>query len=190
MVCVAGGRLKKAQDVRVGDVLATPNGLARVQGRTIQAAGEAKEAVVVGGRFIITPSHRIQQSGQWMKPLQASGSVSITTTIALYNFVMEPLGSSILVEDVVVSTLGTFCDGSHKQCKPSHQLWNSAKIATLLKRHDTWPNVSFDSDDMIVSSLKDTSRSHCYLSLFEGELLAKPWDNMALHEIVHHVESA
>merc|ERR1711881_831023 len=104
----------------------------------------------------------------WMKPLEANGSVPVNTAAALYNFVMEPVGSPVLIEDVVVSTLGTFCDGSHKRCKPSHQLWNSSKIVALLKRHSTWPNVSFHSDDIILSSLKDSSRATCYLSLFTG----------------------
>merc|ERR1712176_779263 len=168
---------------------ATPTGVARVRARTIQAAGETKEAVVVAGRFLITPSHRIQCEGQWMKPLQAKGSVSVTTATALYNFVMEPIGSPVLVEDIIVSTLGTFSNGSHNRCKPSHQLWNSPKIVALLKRHCTWPNVSFHSDDLIVSSLKDASRAPHYLSLFNGERLRKPWDQLPLHQIVRHVKS-
>lgn len=169
--------------------MATPDGFAQVKARTIQAAGVTKEAVDVAGRFLITPSHRIHYDGQWMKPLQAAGIKPINTAVALYNLIMEPIGAPVLVEDVVVSTLGTFCEGSHKRHKPSHQLWNSPKIVALFKRHSTWPHVSFHSDDMILSSLKDSSNATCYLSLFTGDTLSPPWNELSLHEIVCRVES-
>merc|ERR1719420_1908563 len=109
--------------------------------------------------------------GKWVKPQEAEGAQMITENVALYNFITDPIGDSIIVEGVITSTLGQFCEGTHKADKPTHQLWNSPKIVDLLRRHRAWPNILFGSEDAAIKTLKDVRFATAYLAhLKEGSL--------------------
>merc|ERR1712242_157035 len=106
-----------------------------------------------------------------MKPHEAKGAEVITADVALYNFITEPVGNSIMVEGIITSSLGQFCEGTHKADKPTHQLWNSEKIVDLLRRHHAWPNIHFDSEDAAINMLKDMRFVTAYLAhLNQGSL--------------------
>lgn len=168
-VYLADGQVKPAKDIQVGDKLATPEGCTEVQARTIQAVGCAKELVCIGDALLISPSHRIMWEGRWVKPIQAEGAHLMIADIELYNFVTAPIGDPILVEGIVTSTLGTFCEGTHRMSKPTHRLWNTPKIVKLLQRHVAWPNVVFESDDAALHMLKDAAFAERYLADLEGQ---------------------
>merc|ERR1711907_234292 len=71
----------------------------------------------------------------------------------------------------ITSSLGQFCEGTHKADKPTHQLWNSEKIVDLLRRHHAWPNIHFDSEDAAINMLKDMRFVTAYLAhLNQGSL--------------------
>jgi hypothetical protein len=169
-VRMANGETKAAKEICVGDELATPlspSFTATVQARTVQAAGVAKTLVRIGDLFISQP-HLVLDGCQWIKPIEVDGAKLVSADIALYNFVTEPVGASVLVEDRVASTLGTHCVGAHDPVqKPLHNLWGSHHIVGLLQQHPTWPNVMLESNDAFLNTLKDEAFVKCCLDLVE-----------------------
>lgn len=167
-VRMANGETKAAKDICIGDVLATPLSPsfgATVQARTIQASGGRKKLVQIGD-LVISQPHLVLDGGQWVKPIEVEGAKLVSADVALYNFVTEPVGSSILIEDVVASTLGTHCVGAHDPVrKPMHKLWGSHAIVGFFQQHPTWPNVMLESDDAFLNILKNEAFVKCCLEL-------------------------
>ena len=158
-ILMADGSIKQAKDVAVGDLVA--NGYdttktSKIMARTIQA--ESTKEVVKIGELLISRPHRVMWEGKWMKPEFVPGAEIVDVNTSLYNFVTEDM-TPIVVNGIIASTLGMYCEGSHDMTKPLHQVWASPKIIELLQTHPTWPNVKLASNDPFIHFLKSVRHS-------------------------------
>ena len=111
----------------------------------LQLAGGAKRVVCIGGGLIISPMHRVQCDGVWMAASDFPDAEPQVSATALHNFVVRGR-RSLLVDGLVVSTLGQFCPGAHDFVWPTHALWASERLVELLKRHPQWPRLILESN--------------------------------------------
>ena len=158
-VTLADGTRKAARAVTVGDLLATVQygahtGSGRVLGRCVQVAAHGKRIKI--GELLLSLKHRIMHEGVWMEPHFHPAASVVADDGALYNFVVEDR-LPILVEDVVASTIGTHCEGSHHDMWPTHRLWGSEKIVSLFRLHPQWPDIHLDDSDNFLSVLKNAA---------------------------------
>eukprot|EP00164_Ancoracysta_twista_P002509 GFYU01003340.1.p1 GENE.GFYU01003340.1~~GFYU01003340.1.p1 ORF type:complete len:465 (-),score=46.50 GFYU01003340.1:71-1465(-) len=167
LVCMADGTLREARSVEVGDVVFSPdsNGCsyATVIARYVQVSGSSRDVAVINATatnsndalphagaigpekpLFISLAHRVRhpRSQQWIKPETYPGAVLQTVDIPLHNFVLDaPV--SMVVNDIIVSSVGQFCDGSHDRMKPLHMRWGSSLIVDRLRSHPQWPDITF-----------------------------------------------
>jgi hypothetical protein len=168
-ILLMDGSTKLAMDVQVGDRLAATDGgpaatattHTTVIGRCVQSARSWRLIKIDG--LLISAVHRIVCNGQWVEPLLYPGAEAVDVDDeALYNFVVE--GSlPIAVNDICVSTIGTYCEGSHDFQWPTHALWGSQKIVDILRQHPSWPEIYFGEQDNLIAVLKDPKFAEEYL---------------------------
>lgn len=152
-----GVTTKYAKNIVVGDNLYTWCGLATtVRARVIQKNDAYNRELVQIGDMLISKMHRVQhKEGSWMRPIDYPGAVAITQPCELHNFIVDGL-LPIVVSDVIVSTIGTFCPGMHDLQLPNHALWASRHIVDVFWHHPMWPVVELDSrEDNFLEVLKN-----------------------------------
>eukprot|EP01050_Picozoa_sp_SAG11_P013989 SAG11_NODE_1677_length_4475_cov_3.568327_2_plen_283_part_00 len=183
-VMMADGTTKCADQIVIGDRLlvgskwSTPASLARsvadgslelattvVLARTVQPAnGRQKLVKLPESGMLISAMHRIMSpEGLWIEPAFYQGARHVCQETALYNFVVDGQ-LPIVVDGIVVSTLGTYCHGSHDSQWPTHELWGSPKIGELLREHPHWPNIRFEQGDNTLAVLKDEAFARKYVA--------------------------
>lgn len=91
-----------------------------VIGRCVQSARSWK--LIKVDDLLISAVHRIVCDGQWIEPPYYPGAQVVDVDDeALYNFVVEGC-LPIVVNGICVSTLWTYCEGSHNFQWPTHAL--------------------------------------------------------------------
>jgi hypothetical protein len=70
----------------------------------------------------------------------------------------------IVVNGIVVSTVGTYCEGTHNLDKPNHRLWATPRIVHVYKEHPTWPVVIMQDNDLFLRAIKNKSFAVDYLN--------------------------
>eukprot|EP01043_Picozoa_sp_COSAG02_P012773 COSAG02_NODE_501_length_21049_cov_34.002768_2_plen_803_part_00 len=166
-VRMADGTAKHAKAVQVGDQLATPTGESTtVLACTIQAS--CRRWLVQIEDMYISTMHRIQNPrGEWIEPIFYPGATMTTHDCALHNFVVE--GSvPIIVCDVVASTIGTYCVGSHDFQWPTHELWGGHNIVNLFAQRDDWPNIRIGVSNTFLAVMKNPEFARKYLDQCDG----------------------
>jgi hypothetical protein len=155
LVLMADGSFREARDVQAGDLVAAADGgKVLVEGRLLQAAGPktlVQLPLSMGGStggsvvpLLISLPHRIRLEGKWLKPAEAPGAVRTVKSVELHNFVTQPIGTPLIVNGIVVSSLGGWCEGAHSALKPLHRLWGSPRIVSLFQGHPTWPSLRLE----------------------------------------------
>ena len=141
-----GVTTKRAADIEVGDTLWTPSSgkVTVVTGHIIQKQDQHCRELIQIGDMLISKMHRIQSKGVWIRPVDYPNAVSVTKPSELHNFIVENL-VPIVVNGIVVSTIGTFCQGQHQSTQPNHALWASSHIVTVFQHHPHWPVVSLNA---------------------------------------------
>jgi hypothetical protein len=141
-VLLMDGTTKLAQDVQVGDMLATKHTTdtdhvcaTTVTARLIQPT--QPRLLIQIGELKISAVHRIVHDGQWIEPPLYPGAKVVLADEALFNFVVEGC-LPIVVNDICVSTVGTHCEGSHDFQWPTHALWGSRNVVDILRQHPSW----------------------------------------------------
>ena len=169
-ILLVDGSTKLAKDVQIGDKLAARHGPTAaavmthttVIGRHIQSARSWK--LIKIGDLMISSMHRIVYNGQWIEPsFHPAAEVVCVHDQALYNFVVD--GSLLIqVNHILVSTVGTYCEGSHDFQWPTHELWGSCHIIDILRQHPGWPEIYFHRQDNLIDVLKDPIFAAEYLA--------------------------
>ena len=161
-----GVTTKYARDIQIGDRVATPvgNGVTTVIGHTIQLQGQSRALILLEDGLRISRMHRVQSNGQWIRPENYPGATKIYEASELHNFAVENC-DPIVVNGIVVATLGTYCEGTH-DClvKPNHRLWASPHIVDIFKQHPSWPVVVLNDDDLFLRAIKNKSFALDYLT--------------------------
>mmetsp|Transcript_16827 Transcript_16827/g.23154 ORF Transcript_16827/g.23154 Transcript_16827/m.23154 type:complete len:824 (-) Transcript_16827:227-2698(-) len=178
-----GCTTKPAASVQIGDLLASPSSdgrsysPVRVVGHTIQASredGKLRELVSVGN-MLISPMHPLQYLGKWMRPIYHPFASSARSSCELHNFVVQGF-LPIVVNGIVVSTLGTYCPGHHDFQWPTHALWGSGRIVEIYAQHPTWPTVRLSADDQFLAVIKSEA--------FAKEFLEQSSKNISLRNLL------
>ena len=165
-ISMSNGEIKMAKDVNVGDELASSNGnTTKVLARYVQGEG-CKELVKIRDLFISRP-HRIFHEGKWIKPEFHPEAKLVKSEIPVYNFITEN-SSEFIVENIIASSVGQFCPGSHDISKPMHQLWASEKIIEIFKTHKQWPNIELTNDDPFLKMIKNINFVNNYLGITDN----------------------
>jgi hypothetical protein len=168
-ILLMDGSTKFAKDVQIGDKLAARHGPTAavmthttVIGRHVQSARSWK--LIKIGDLMISSMHRIVFNGQWIEPsFHPAAEVVCVHDEALYNFVVDGC-LLIQVNDILVSTVGTYCEGSHDFQWPTHELWGSRHIIDILRQHPGWPEIYFHRQDNLIDVLKNPSFAAEYLA--------------------------
>ena len=165
---LADGSVKEARLVQAGDRLACDldcAASAAVIGRYVQAPGVRRPVLrLCSGQLTISYAHRVMVHGQWVKPAAAPGAERDDSFYgALYNFVLDGR-QSFVVEGMVVSSVGQFCEGAHDMAKSTHRLWASDRIVRVLRTHPMWPDIQLPCNDCLLPMLKDPAWAEALLS--------------------------
>ena len=161
-ISMANGEFKLAKDVVVGDEVLSTNGDSTIIiGKYVQEAG-AKQLVKIND-LIISQPHRIMYDEKWIKPIEYPNSQLIDSEIPVYNFITED-SRPFIVEGIIASSIGQFCQDSHDMSNPLHQLWGSHKIVELFQMHPQWPNIEMTNDDPFLRMIKDLDFATEYLA--------------------------
>eukprot|EP01047_Picozoa_sp_COSAG01_P023536 COSAG01_NODE_1427_length_10336_cov_12.761207_3_plen_994_part_00 len=164
-ILLMDGTTKLAKDVQVGDTLlarsiGTMDHATTVMARLTQSAQPRK--LIKIGDLMISAVHRIVYDGQWIEPPFHPGAEVVVTEEVLYNFVVDGC-LPIVANNICVSTIGTYCEGSHDFQWPTHALWGSQKIVDILRQHMSWPEIHFGKQDNLIAVLKDSKFAEEYL---------------------------
>ena len=170
-VLLADGSVKEAHQVHAGDCIACDIDCATsavVIGRYVQSAGVRREVLrLCSGRLAISNSHRVKLCGRWMKPGDAADAERDSTFCgALYNFILDGR-QPFVVEGMVVSSVGQYCEGAHDLTKPTHRLWTSEHIVRVFRSHPMWPDIQLPLNDRLLPMLKDPACAEVFLSVIE-----------------------
>jgi len=168
-ILLVDGSTKLAKDVQIGDKLAARHGptaavmtQTTVIGRHVQSARSWK--LIKIGDLMISSAHRIVFNGHWIEPsFHPAAEVVCVHDKALYNFVVDGC-LLIQVNGILVSTVGTYCEGSHDFQWPTHELWGSRHIIDILRYHPGWPEIYFNRQDNLIDVLKDPIFAAEYLA--------------------------
>lgn len=149
LVLMADGvETKRAEDIAIGDKVYAPHlegGAAAVLGHIIQKQdGHARNLIKIGD-MLISKMHRVQYKGEWIRPRMYPNAQEVKLPCELHNFIVTA-SSPIVVNGIVVSTIGTFCEGLHDMKKPNHALWASSQIVDVFKLHPRWPVIVLDNE--------------------------------------------
>jgi hypothetical protein len=115
-----------------------------VRGHIIQKQDKHSRELIQIGDMLISTIHRVQLKGKWIRPGNYPGALRVTKTCELHNFIVDHL-TPIVVNDIVVSTIGTFCEGLHNLKLPNHALWATPHIVEVFRQHPQWPVVELDT---------------------------------------------
>ena len=163
-----GTATKSAKDIKVGDKVCAidDNGkrtTAEVLGHIIQEKDSRCRDLIQIGDMLISEMHRIQHKGCWMRPVEYPEAVKVHQPCELHNFVVRN-SLPIVVNDIVVSTIGTYCNGLHDMRKPKHKLWASQRIVNVFQSHPQWPLVVLKArEDNFLSVVKSSAFSEEYV---------------------------
>jgi hypothetical protein len=154
-----GVTTKCAKDIQIGDKLCSLGdsmsglglgpglgGGTTVVGHIIQKQDKNCRELIQIGDMLISKMHRIQLKGIWIRPSEYPNAISVTKPCELHNFIVDNL-VPIVVNDIIVSTIGTFYEGLHDMKLPNHALWASKHIATVFQQHPQWPLVVLDAEE-------------------------------------------
>lgn len=146
---MADGSFKLAQDIAVGDMVLSGEGLStRIEACIIEE--QCHQRLVQIRDFLITFHHPVVDAGRWVQPSAVEGSRLVEANIPLYNFVTTNR-DSIIIEDVVATSVGTYCEGLHDMTNPEHQVWGTDTIVDIYKQHPCWPNIVSNSQETIMA---------------------------------------
>mmetsp|Transcript_20182 Transcript_20182/g.34036 ORF Transcript_20182/g.34036 Transcript_20182/m.34036 type:complete len:875 (+) Transcript_20182:68-2692(+) len=185
-----GVTTKLAKDIQIGDKLYAPTcgtialnndnteaTCTVVRGHVIQKEDEHFRHLVQIGEMLISKMHRIQHKGVWIRPTDYPGAVEVKQPCELHNFIVDGL-TPIVVNDIVASTIGTFCEGGlHDLKQPNHALWATKHIANVFEHHPLWPVVKLDAQhDNFLKVIKNLK--------FAEEFLKRPKNKGELRELL------
>ena len=93
----------------------------------------------------------------------------VTHNCELHNFIVA--GSvSIVVCDVVVSTIGTYCPGSHDFQWPTHELWGGHHIVDLFAQREDWPDIRLGGGNSFLATVKNPEFARRYVDESDGTI--------------------
>jgi len=147
-VVLSDGIAKPVRDVKVGDKVAVmdrkglPLGSSPVLGICLQLATPGKRVKI--GKLLLSLQHKVVCNGEWVEPERHIDATVISDDCPLYNLVVENR-PAIMVEGIIASTIGTYCEGAHYDAWPTHRLWGSEVIVKLYQQHPLWPNITLDT---------------------------------------------
>lgn len=152
-ITMADGKIKLAKNVQVGDeLLSTSGDITKVMAVIRQE--ERPKSLVKIENLLISKPHRILYEGKWIKPLQHPNAELVQASIQLYNFITEDC-RPFIVEGIIASSIGQYCEGAHDLSKPMHKLWASNHIVDIFKSHPQWPNINLKNDDNFLNIIKN-----------------------------------
>lgn len=166
LVLMADGvSTKFARDIQIGDRVFCPNGsgVTTIVGHTIQLEGKPRPLLLLDDSLLISKMHRIQWNGVWIRPECYPNAKEVYLSCELHNFVTDNC-APILVNGIVVSTIGTFCEGTHDLDKANHRLWASPLIVDVYKEHPNWPVIILQDNDTFLRAIKNKSFAADFLS--------------------------
>lgn len=165
-----GVTTKCAKDIKIGEALWSPMAgtneamVTTVKGHIIQQQDQHCRELIQIGDMLISKMHRIQRKGVWIRPVDYPGAVSVSRPCELHNFIVENL-VPIVVNDITVSTIGTFCEGLHDAAQPNHALWASHHIVNVFRHHPHWPVISLRAEeDNFLRVVKNKEFAGAYLA--------------------------
>ena len=93
----------------------------------------------------------------------------VTHNCELHNFIVA--GSvPIVVCDVVVSTIGTYCPGSHEVQWPTHELWGGHHIVDLFAQREDWPDIRLGGGNSFLATVKNPEFARRYVDESDGTI--------------------
>lgn len=158
LIKMADGTLKRADEVQVGDQVATENERSTMIECVVVMTGLGrctKSLVSLDNNVLITAGHPVKLAksycedrklceGTWYRPHEIAPRVSCAPT-KLFNFVTSSRGSILLKGDSsaewIASTLGQFCDGVDNP----QSFYGSEQVVETLRENVAWPFVHFDN---------------------------------------------
>ncbi len=168
-----GTSTKYAKDIQIGDQLSSSCGIKGEEGRTvtvtghiIQKQGQNCRDLVQIGDLLISKMHYVFHHNKWVRPEDYPQAIKVHRASELHNFIVDTR-ESIVVNGIVMSSIGTFCPGVHDLHKKSnHALWASEHIVNVFKQHPMWPVVVLDTEkDNFLNVIKDKAFAAEYVSI-------------------------